>query len=135
MSNAFYVQKPTINISAGDTAGTREVTINTMRLGPGNWVIFAKFEVAVGAAASNDTNPRIIQFGLEFAGQKDFAFCHLEQGGLDTVVLNVASTHAPPLTTLGGPLFVKARLFCTDASHDFEVHHLAMTAISVENLN
>jgi hypothetical protein len=135
MSHAFYVQKAPINISPDETAGERDVTLHKMRLGPGNWVIFAKFDVAVGAGASDDLSPKNSFFGLEFSGVKDVSFCNLTQGGLDTVVLNVAAAHDLSFVFGGGPLFVNARLFCSDTNSDLEVLHLAMTAFSVDLLN
>jgi hypothetical protein len=135
MSHAFYVQKPSINISEDQITPNRTAPIASIRLGPGNWVIFAKFDVAVPAGAGDDLRPRNSTFELEFGGVTDKSFCNLNQGGLDTVVLNVAAPHG--LTTIlgGGPLFVTAHLFCSQANSDVEVLHLAMTAFSVELLN
>ena len=139
MSNAYFLQKTPINVTAAGTAGDRNVTIGSLRLPAGAWVIFAKFEVAIQAGADNDLRQRISQFGLEFGGQKDTAFCHLNQGGLDTVVLNVAGTYSRSLAVSvgsgGGSLFTKAVLFCESSTDDFEVLHLAMTAISVDSIN
>ena len=132
MSNAFYVQNNGVDVRQSQ----QNVTLQKMRLGPGNWVIFVKFDVAVLAGADTDLMPRISSFGLEFAGHKDTSFCHLNQGGLDTVVLNVAGTHTFSAATTGNsPLFLNARLFCIQTNSNLEVRRIAMTAISVDELN
>jgi len=48
MSTARYVQKASMSVSTPNTV------ISSFLLAPGNWVIFAKFEVAVLAGADTD---------------------------------------------------------------------------------
>ena len=131
MSTAHYVQKASMSVS------TRRANtlVNSFLLAPGNWVIFAKFEVAVLAGADTDLAPRISLFRLEFGGKTDRAFCHLNQGGLDTVVLNVAGTH-PGSATIGGggSVLMTAKLICESTNADLEIKHIAMSAISVDTL-
>ena len=131
MSTAHYVQKDGMIVGTG--AGN--TLVNSLRLTSGNWVIFAKFEVAVGAAADTDLAPRISLFRLEFGGKTDRAFCHLNQGGLDTVVLHVAGTHEGGITIGGGSsLFENANLICESTSAVLEIKHIAMSAIAVDTL-
>jgi len=128
MSTARYVQKASMSVSTPNTV------ISSFLLAPGNWVIFAKFEVAVLAGADTDLAPRISLFRLEFAGKTDRAFCHLNQGGLDTVVLNVAGTHPGSATIGGGSVLMTAKLICESTNADLEIKHIALSAISVDTL-
>ena len=135
MSDAYFIQPAGVHVSPAEVAGTKDKTIASLHLLTGSYVILAKFEVAVQSGSSADLRPRISEFGLAFAGKQDAAFCDLQQGGLDTVVLTVAGTLALSAAVAGtGPLRATARLYCKDTADDLEIKHIAMTAIPVDGI-
>jgi hypothetical protein len=136
MSDAYFIQPTSVSVSSSEVAGTKTKTIANLHLPTGSYVITAKFEVAVGWSADTDVAHRISQFGLDFVGKKDFAYCDLLQGGLDTVVLTIAGTLWLAAALYGaGPLRATARLYCIDTSHDLEIKHITMTAIPVDGIS
>ena len=138
MSDAYFIQKAGINavsVSPAEVAGVQTKTIAGLHLLTGSYVVFAKFTVAVGAGADTDLRSRISQFGLAFAGKTDLSYCHLKQGGLDTVVLTIAGSLSLAAAVAGtGPLRATARLYCIDTSDNLEIGDIAMTAIPVDGI-
>ena len=136
MADAYFIQPTDVSVSTAEVAGSKTKTIANLHLPTGSFVIFAKFEVAVGSSADTDQGPRISQFGLDFAGNKDRAYCHLNQGGLDTVVLTIAGSLFLAAALYGvGPLRATARLYCIDTNHDLEIKHITLTAIPVDGIS
>jgi hypothetical protein len=136
MADAYFIQPTGVYVSTSEVAGSQTKTIANLHLPTGSYVITAKFEVAAEWGASTDLTHRISQFGLDFAGKKDLAYCDLLQGGLDTVVLTIAGSlflAAVPLNQ--GPLRATARLYCIDTSHDIEIKHITMSAIPVDGIS